>query len=360
MILFYSDTAKCAAPLKNICSGMSRKHWFTSGFRSLCTTPASCMKLTADTRLCSSWLASASPNSFFLLILSSNSPPLKSSITKYVWYWHKDENNREFRWSSCLCGCHINEMCRFDVQNLISVSGEKKKCPCDWLYLVSINFVQLDNIWVRFAMSQCSDLPLRVCLHPDAEEKCSQNHWSECCDTHTQWGMMCTLTCGWQSWRRSPAHFACVGISCTQRNCPRPEEARWDTAHSGEKTGIPGEKRHSRTSHWLSLGDRTFRWQQYERVQHATQVKTDITEKDLQSVVNDWQKEIVNSHGIKQGVFWLIKPDKTNVSIHFLFSSFQTWIFRIVPLTSHCAGLMQNQVDRRWPAPQSLPWLRSY
>lgn len=156
------------------------KAQFTSGFRSLCTTPASCMKLTADTRLCSNWLASASPNSFFLLILSSNSPPLKSSITKYVWYWQSRRNTTE---NLCIHFVYVGTFCwsRFDVQSLISVSGEKKG-PHDWLYLISVNFVQCDNIWVRFTMSQCSNLPLCVCLHPNAK-KHPQNHWGK--DTHT-------------------------------------------------------------------------------------------------------------------------------------------------------------------------------
>lgn len=61
-------------------------HIFTSGLRSRCTTPASCMKLTADTRLFISWLASPSANSFFFFSRSSSSPPRSSSITIYVWY----------------------------------------------------------------------------------------------------------------------------------------------------------------------------------------------------------------------------------------------------------------------------------
>lgn len=70
------------------------KSWPTSGLRSLCTTPASCMKLTADTKLCNSWLASASPKSFFLLILSRSSPPRRSSITKYVWNWQRRRSGK--------------------------------------------------------------------------------------------------------------------------------------------------------------------------------------------------------------------------------------------------------------------------
>ena len=47
------------------------------------------------------------------------------------------------------------------------------------------------------------------------------------------------LTCGWRSWLQTHGHFACVDISCTQRNYPLLRVARGDTAHSAEKTGIP-------------------------------------------------------------------------------------------------------------------------
>ena len=57
----------------------------TSGFRSLCTTPRECMKLTAEMRFLIIWLASLSVKRSFLLILSSSSPPRNSSKTRYVW-----------------------------------------------------------------------------------------------------------------------------------------------------------------------------------------------------------------------------------------------------------------------------------
>lgn len=66
-------------------------HIFTSGLRSRCTTPASCMKLTADTRLFISWLASPSANSFFFFSRSSSSPPRRSSMTMYVWNWERSD-----------------------------------------------------------------------------------------------------------------------------------------------------------------------------------------------------------------------------------------------------------------------------
>lgn len=88
----------------------------TSGFRSLCTTPASCMKLTAETRLCNSWLASASPKSFFLLILSSNSPPRRSSITKYVWYWKNETHAKSnIHFFSSYLYCQVLEISAGEV-----------------------------------------------------------------------------------------------------------------------------------------------------------------------------------------------------------------------------------------------------
>lgn len=147
--------ATCTATTDNICSGMfqATKAQFTSGFRSLCTTPASCMKLTADTRLCSSWLASASPNSFFLLILSSNSPPRKSSITKYVWYWQKRPSTMENSRG------HLVYMATLFVQSLISVVIKASTWPtvpdqcklrAAWQYLGGIR-----NVSVQQSPSAC-------------------------------------------------------------------------------------------------------------------------------------------------------------------------------------------------------------
>lgn len=61
----------------------------TSGLRSLCTTPTSCMWLTADTSLRMMRLASVSLKCCFLRILSSNSPPPSSSRTRNVWSYSK-------------------------------------------------------------------------------------------------------------------------------------------------------------------------------------------------------------------------------------------------------------------------------
>lgn len=61
----------------------------TSGLRSLCTTPTSCMWLTADTNFRMMRLASVSLKCCFLRILSSSSPPPSSSRTRYVWSYNK-------------------------------------------------------------------------------------------------------------------------------------------------------------------------------------------------------------------------------------------------------------------------------
>lgn len=51
------------------------------------------------------------------------------------------------------------------------------------------------------------------------------------------------LTCGSQSWLHIHGHFACVGISCTQRNYPHLGVVLEDTAHSDGKTVIPKQRR---------------------------------------------------------------------------------------------------------------------
>lgn len=59
--------------------------FYTSGFKSLCTTPRPCMNSTADASFLIIWLASTSLKFFFFRILSKSSPPPSNSKTKYVW-----------------------------------------------------------------------------------------------------------------------------------------------------------------------------------------------------------------------------------------------------------------------------------
>lgn len=69
------------------------------------------------------------------------------------------------------------------------------------------------------------------------------------------------LTYGSQSWLHTRGHFACVCISCTQRNYPLLGVVHEDTAHSAEKTVIP-EQRRDDVSHneWLKMWWTVFRF----------------------------------------------------------------------------------------------------
>lgn len=130
--------------------------------------------------------------------------------------------------------------------------------------------MELDDVWVSLTLPQSSNLPLGVCLHSNTVKSktfsvnkdtllLTHIRYSSVSDQvilksivrHTSSKLLLRrcgvitspLTCGWRSWLRTRGHFACVGISCTQRNYPRQEVAREDTAHSAEKTGIPEQRR---------------------------------------------------------------------------------------------------------------------
>lgn len=87
----------CGHPLAHTCK-VDYEAPPTSGFRSLCTTPRECMKLTAEMRFLIIWLASLSVKRSFLLILSSSSPPRNSSKTRYVWACKNIITN----WNNCV------------------------------------------------------------------------------------------------------------------------------------------------------------------------------------------------------------------------------------------------------------------
>lgn len=88
------------APCVQICSheGLRRVGACrTSGFRSRCTTPTSCMWLTADTSLRMMRLASVSLKCCFLRMRSSSSPPPSSSRTRKVWSCSKTKKSSSGR-----------------------------------------------------------------------------------------------------------------------------------------------------------------------------------------------------------------------------------------------------------------------
>lgn len=139
-------------------------------------------------------------------------------------------------------------------------------------YLICVDFMQLDDVWVSLTLPQSSDLPLGVRLHPNSQKTHSAStiSFSDLCHQMTvikwehanqkQWhrchcSITSPLTCGWRSWQRTRGYSACVGTSCTQRNYPHPEVARWGTAHSAEKTGTPEQRRDgvSHTELWRDL-----------------------------------------------------------------------------------------------------------